>query len=293
MKLKIDIDTHSGFCYGVVRAIEQAEKYLEKNSELHSLGSIVHNSTEISRLKEKGLNTINYDELSRMRDSVVFIRDHGEPPSSYKTARENNLTVIDCTCPVVLKLQERVKNNYKELKKVNGQLVIFGKVGHAEVNGLIGQVEGDAVIIEKMKDIEVLDFKRPIYIFSQTTKDPEIYKQVCDAIKERVASVEGPVESFKAFNTTCGQVSSRHPHLKEFSKSHSVIIFVSGKESSNGKILYDVCLKENPRSYKIESKDEIDPSWFRDGDSIGICGATSTPKWLLEEIGEHLRQFSS
>jgi 4-hydroxy-3-methylbut-2-enyl diphosphate reductase len=228
-----------------------------------------------------------------MRDSVVFIRAHGEPPSSYKTARENNLTVIDCTCPVVLKLQERVKNNYKELKKVNGQLVIFGKVGHAEVNGLIGQVEGDAVIIEKMKDIEVLDFKRPIYIFSQTTKDPEIYKQVCDAIKERVASVEGPVESFKAFNTTCGQVSSRHPHLKEFSKSHSVIIFVSGKESSNGKILYDVCLKENPRSYKIESKDEIDPSWFGDGDSIGICGATSTPKWLLEEIGEHLRQFSS
>lgn len=292
MKISIDIDTHSGFCYGVVRAIEQAEKYLERNSELHSLGSIVHNSTEISRLREKGLKTINYEQLSSMKDRVVFIRAHGEPPSSYKTAEENNLTIIDCTCPVVLKLQERVKANYQDLKKIDGQLVIFGKIGHAEVNGLVGQVDGDATVIENISDIERLDFKRPIYVFSQTTKDPEIYKQVCNAIKTRIVSLGGPADKFRVFNTTCGQVSSRHPHLKEFSRDHSVIIFVSGKESSNGKILFDVCFKENPRSYKIETKEEIELSWFRDGDSVGICGATSTPKWLLEDVAGYLRQFS-
>lgn len=293
MKFIIDIDTHSGFCYGVVRAIEQAEKYLEENSELHSLGSIVHNSTEISRLAERGLSTINYNQLSEMKDNVVFIRAHGEPPSSYKIAEQNNLKIIDCTCPVVLKLQERVKENYKEVKKTNGQLVIFGKVGHAEVNGLIGQVNGDATIIEKMEDIEILDFKRPIYIFSQTTKDPEIYNQICDTIKSRIIESGSSIETFKVFNTICGQVSSRHPHLKRFSKSHSIIIFVSGKESSNGKILYDLCHKENPRSYKIETKEEIDLSWFKEGDSVGICGATSTPKWLLENIADYLKESLS
>jgi 4-hydroxy-3-methylbut-2-enyl diphosphate reductase len=228
-----------------------------------------------------------------MKDNVVFIRAHGEPPSSYKIAEQNNLKIIDCTCPVVLKLQERVKENYKEVKKFNGQLVIFGKVGHAEVNGLIGQVNGDATIIEKMEDIEILDFKRPIYIFSQTTKDPEIYKQICNTIKSRIIESGSSIENFKVFNTICGQVSSRHPHLKRFSKSHSIIIFVSGKESSNGKILYDLCHKENPRSYKIETKDEIDLSWFNEGDSVGICGATSTPKWLLENIADYLKESLS
>ena len=291
MKISIDIDTHSGFCYGVVRAIEQAEKYLEKSSELHSLGSIVHNNTEISRLKEKGLKTIDYKQMSAMKDSVVFIRAHGEPPSSYRLAEENNLKIIDCTCPVVLKLQERVKNNYRDLKTINGQLVIFGKVGHAEVNGLVGQVDGDATVIEAIDDIERLDFSRPIYIFSQTTKDPEIYKQVCNAIRSRIVDQNGPVDKFKIFNTTCGQVSSRHPRLKEFSKEHSIIIFVSGRESSNGKILFDVCLRENPRSYKIETTEEIELSWFKEGDSVGICGATSTPKWLLEDVAHYLRQL--
>lgn len=293
MELKIDIDTHSGFCYGVVRAIEQAEKYLGEHRELHSLGSIVHNNIEISRLKEKGLKTINYDQMSTMKDSVVFIRAHGEPPSSYKIAKENNLKIIDCTCPVVLKLQERVKKNYRELKQIDGQLLIFGKNGHAEVNGLIGQVDGDAIIIEKQADIESIDFRRPIYIFSQTTKDPEQYKNLCSAIRERIVSVGGPIEKFRAFNTTCGQVSSRHPHLKEFSKNHSVIIFVSGKESSNGKILYEVCLAENPRSYKIENMNEIEASWFRDGDTVGVCGATSTPKWLLEKAAGHIRELTT
>lgn len=288
MELNVEIDNHSGFCYGVVRAIEQAEKYLDKNQELNSLGSIVHNSTEIERLKQKGLKTIDYSQLSELKDKVLFIRAHGEPPSSYKIAKENNLQIIDCTCPVVLKLQERVKKNYKELKKINGQLLIFGKHAHAEVNGLIGQVDGDAIIIEEISDLDVVDFSKPVYIFSQTTKNPEEYKEVCEAIKNRIENVEGPADKFRAFNTICGQVSSRHTYLKEFSKKHSVIIFVSGKESSNGKILYELCHSVNPRSFSIECKSEIKREWFLEGDSVGVCGATSTPKWLLEEVAEYL-----
>lgn len=288
MELNVEIDNHSGFCYGVVRAIEQAEKYLDKNHELNSLGSIVHNSTEIERLKEKGLKTIDYSQLSDLKDKVLFIRAHGEPPSSYKIAKENNLQIIDCTCPVVLKLQERVKKNYKELKKINGQLLIFGKHAHAEVNGLIGQVDGDAIIIEEISDLNIVDFSKPVYIFSQTTKNPEEYMEVCEAIKKRIEKVKGPVDKFRAFNTICGQVSSRHSHLKEFSKKHSVIIFVSGKESSNGKILFELCRSVNPRSFSIECKSEIKREWLSEGDSVGVCGATSTPKWLLEEVAEYL-----
>lgn len=288
MELNVEIDNHSGFCYGVVRAIEQAEKYLDKNQELNSLGSIVHNSTEIERLKEKGLKTIDYSQLSELKDKVLFIRAHGEPPSSYKIAKENNLQIIDCTCPVVLKLQERVKKNYKELKKINGQLLIFGKHAHAEVNGLIGQVDGDAIIIEEISDLDIVDFSKPVYIFSQTTKNPEEYQEICEAIKKRIEKVEGPVDKFRAFNTICGQVSSRHSYLKEFSKNHTVIIFVSGKESSNGKILFELCRSVNPWSYSIECKSEIKKEWFSEGDSVGVCGATSTPKWLLEEVAEYL-----
>lgn len=288
MELNVEIDNHSGFCYGVVRAIEQAEKYLDKNHELNSLGSIVHNSTEIERLKEKGLKTIDYSQLGELKDKVLFIRAHGEPPSSYRIAKENNLQIIDCTCPVVLKLQERVKKNYKELKKINGQLLIFGKHAHAEVNGLIGQVDGDAIIIEEISDLDIVDFSKPVYIFSQTTKNPEEYMEVCEAIKKRIEKVDGPVDKFRAFNTICGQVSSRHSYLKEFSKKHSVIIFVSGKESSNGKILFELCRSVNPWSYSIECKCEIKREWFSEGDSVGVCGATSTPKWLLEEVAEYL-----
>lgn len=288
MELNVEIDNHSGFCYGVVRAIEQAEKYLDKNKELNSLGSIVHNSTEIERLKGKGLKTIDYSQLSELKDKVLFIRAHGEPPSSYKIAKENNLQIIDCTCPVVLKLQERVKKYYKELKKINGQLLIFGKHAHAEVNGLIGQVDGDAIIIEEISDLDIVDFSKPVYIFSQTTKNPEEYLEVCEAIKKRIEKVEGPVDKFRAFNTICGQVSSRHSYLKEFSKKHSVIIFVSGKESSNGKILFELCRSVNPRSFSIECKTEIKREWFSEGDSVGVCGATSTPKWLLEEVADYL-----
>lgn len=288
MELKVEVDTKSGFCYGVVRAIKEAENFLESNDRLYSLGSIVHNSTELNRLKERGMEVLTHKDMENLKDSVVFIRAHGEPPSSYKIAVKNNLKLIDCTCPVVLKLQERIKERYAWLKKVNGQLLIFGKRGHAEVNGLVGQVGEDAIIIEKIEDLEKVDFSRPVSIFSQTTKDPQEYGEVCDKIKERIILAGVPLENFKSYNTICGQVSSRHPHLKEFSQKHSVIIFVTGKASSNGKILFESCRSVNPRSFSIECIEEIKREWFNDGDSVGVCGATSTPMWLLEEVAHFL-----
>ncbi len=290
MELKIEVDTKSGFCYGVVRAIKEAENFLVNNNNLYSLGSIVHNNTEMKRLRDKGMEVITHKDLENLKDSVVFIRAHGEPPSSYAFAEKNNLQFIDCTCPVVLKLQKRIKERYIWLKGVNGQLVIFGKPGHAEVNGLVGQVDGDAIIIESIKDLEKIDFSLPVSIFSQTTKDPQEYKLVCDKIKERIIQAGSPSEHFKSYNSICGQVSSRHPHLREFSKRHSVIVFVTGKESSNGKILYESCRSANKRSYKIESISEIKRDWFRNGDSVGVCGATSTPMWLLEEVAKFLSE---
>ncbi|MEN6618981.1 MAG: 4-hydroxy-3-methylbut-2-enyl diphosphate reductase [Rikenellaceae bacterium] len=284
MELKVEVDTKSGFCYGVVRAIKEAETFLDNNEKLYSLGSIVHNSTELIRLKKRGMEVVTHKDIDHIKDSVLFIRAHGEPPSSYETAEKNNLKLIDCTCPVVLKLQKRIKERHLKLKEINGQLLIFGKPGHAEVNSLVGQVDGDAIIIEKTEDLENVDFSRPVSIFSQTTKDPKEYKKICDKIKARLIIGGGTLENFKSYNTICGQVSSRHPHLKEFSKKHSVILFVTGKESSNGKVLYESCKTANPRSYSIESIDEIKRYWFKEGDSVGVCGATSTPMWLLEEV---------
>ncbi len=288
MELTVEVDTKSGFCYGVVQAIKEAESFLDSHDCLYSLGSIVHNNTELTRLKEKGMIVLTHKDMENLKDSVVFIRAHGEPPSSYETASRNNLKLIDCTCPVVLKLQKRIKKRYALLKEINGQLLIFGKRGHAEVNGLVGQVDNDAIIIETVADLEKVDFSRPISIFSQTTKDPGEYKIVCDRIMERVQLAGSPSEYFKSFNTICGQVSSRHPHLKDFSLRHSVIIFVTGKESSNGKILFESCKSVNPRSYRIESIDEIKLEWFNNGDSVGVCGATSTPMWLLEEVANSI-----
>jgi primosomal protein N' (replication factor Y) len=289
MELTVEIDAGSGCCYGVVRAIEEAEKYLEKNSKLYSLGSIVHNSTEMERLKKKGLIVVSHEEMSKLKDSVILIRAHGEPPSSYETAKKNNLTVVDCTCPVVLQLQKRIKEQFEKTQAINGQIIIFGKKGHAEVNGLVGQTDGKAIVVESVSDLDSIDYTRPITIFSQTTKEFEEYSNICSQIKKRIEHAGATKEDFKSFNTICGQVSSRHPHLREFSAKHSVIIFVSGKESSNGAILFNSCKSVNPRSYKIESVDEIDFSWFLEGDSIGVCGATSTPKWLLDEVSGFIR----
>lgn len=291
MDIRIEIDEKSGFCYGVVRAIEQAENYLENHPDLMSLGSIVHNNSELNRLSDKGLNVINYKQLTEAKDKSVLFRAHGEPPSSYKIAELNNLKIIDCTCPVVLNLQNRVKKSYEILKPLNGQVVIFGKPGHAEVNGLAGQVGGDVTIIRHIDDLNKVDFGRSIHIFAQTTKDPEEYKNICNIIKDRIIELGGPIETLKVHNTICGQVSNRRPNLREFSRNHDVIIFVSGADSSNGKVLFELCKSQNPKSYKIETPKEIDINWLKGFNSVGICGATSTPKWLLDETAKYIAEL--
>lgn len=277
MKIEVEIDNNSGFCYGVIRAVEQAENYLKFSPKLYSLGDIVHNSLELKRLSEKGLEIIGNKEFEQLHNEVILIRAHGEPPQTYEKAHSNNMQIIDCTCPVVLKLQERIKNTYSEIKDEGGQIVIFGKKGHAEVNGLVGQTDGDAIIIERIEDLDQLDFSRPIALFSQTTKDPKEYQEIADYLTSKG-------EAVKVHNTICRQVASRHDSLVEFAQKHSVILFVCGKESSNGKVLYNLCKSTNPRSYHLEDKSQIDFSWFKEGDKVGICGATSTPKWQLDEI---------
>jgi 4-hydroxy-3-methylbut-2-enyl diphosphate reductase len=291
MELKVEIDNKSGFCYGVVRAIEEAENVLSKESELFSLGSIVHNNSELKRLENKGLGVINYKDLESLKSGIVLFRAHGEPPQSYETAKKNNLKIIDCTCPVVLKLQSKVRVAYAKMKETGGSVVIFGKEGHAEVNGLAGQVNGDVIIIHSEKDLNKIDFTKPINLFSQTTKDTDEYQKLCESIKERIVTDGGPSDKFKAFNTICGQVSSRQPHLKEFAKNHDVIIFVSGKESSNGKVLFDLCKSVNSRTYNVEDSSQIEKGWFEQGNKVGICGATSTPKWLLDEVAEYISKL--
>lgn len=277
MNLKIEIDPRSGFCNGVVRAIQQAENYLNFNNRLCSLGAIVHNSVELERLKEKGLEIISIADMEQMRHDVVLIRAHGEPPETYALARKNGIQLIDCTCPVVLKLQERVRETWQRLSESGGQVVIFGKKGHAEVNGLVGQTEGKAIVVSSIEDCSRIDFSSPVALFSQTTKNPEEYSHIAEFVRAGRPDAE-------VYDTICRQVAHRYDSLVAFAKSHSVILFVSGRESSNGKVLFDLCRSVNPRSYWLENAGQIDRSWFRDGDSVGICGATSTPKWQLEEI---------
>lgn len=288
MRLTIEIDEESGFCYGVIRAVQKAEMKLKESSTLYSLGSIVHNNSELDRLNKIGLEVIDLEQMKNLSDTTVLIRAHGEPPHTYKIARENNISLIDCTCPVVLKLQARIRETYASH---NGQIVIFGKIGHAEVNGLVGQANGDAIVVDGVQSLEKIDFTKPICIFSQTTKDPKEYEEICEAIKERIVACGGPVGEFQIHNTICRQVAQRHTNLVAFAESHSVIVFISGKESSNGKVLYDLCKSVNPRSYHIQTRNQIDPQWFQDGDSVGICGATSTPKWQLEGVAKYLEQI--
>lgn len=288
MRLTIEIDEESGFCYGVIRAVQKAEMKLKESSTLYSLGSIVHNNSELDRLNKIGLEVIDLEQMKNLSDTTVLIRAHGEPPHTYEIARENNISLIDCTCPVVLKLQARIRETYASH---NGQIVIFGKIGHAEVNGLVGQANGDAIVVDGVLSLEKIDFTKPICIFSQTTKDPKEYEEICEAIKERIVACGGPVGEFQIHNTICRQVAQRHTNLVAFAESHSVIVFISGKESSNGKVLYDLCKSVNPRSYHIQTRNQIDPQWFQDGDSVGICGATSTPKWQLEGVAKYLEQI--
>ena len=289
MKLKVETDRDAGFCGGVIRAIGTAEQFLsgEGNRRLFSLGSIVHNEEELTRLEAKGLVTVSLDEL-RPGDDTLLIRAHGEPPSTYSRASSLGYRVIDCTCPVVLQLQRRIREAYSRLGG-EGQLLIFGKIGHAEVLGLLGQVNGDAVVFESLGMLEdfisrgVVDPGRPLEIFSQTTKSPDEYREICDFLKARAADL-------RIHDTICAQVSSRHSHLEDFARSHDVVIFVSGRDSSNGRVLFNLCKGVNDRVYRVSSPLEVDQGWFRDGDSVGVSGATSTPKWLLEEVAKKILQ---
>lgn len=288
------IDENSGYCYGVVRAVEQADNYLEKHTSLYSLGSIVHNGTEVERLNSKGLKVISYDEMNNLSDATVLIRAHGEPPSTYQLAQKKNLHLIDCTCPVVLQLQKKIRTTFAEIQAQNGTLLIFGKIGHAEVNGLVGQTNGQAIVLENINDLHqwlIHSHERlcnPIAVFSQTTKDPIEYEALGKELRSELLRLTGQDQQVAIHNTICRQVSSRHPNLQKFAREHDVILFVSGKESSNGHILCELCKRINPRTYMIEKMQEIDPKWFQPEDTVGICGATSTPKWQLEQVFSYI-----
>jgi 4-hydroxy-3-methylbut-2-enyl diphosphate reductase len=282
--MKVTIDKYSGFCFGVVYAIQMAEDILEKEDQLYCLGDIVHNNKEVDRLNDMGLKIIDHDDLKDIFDCKVLIRAHGEPPETYAIALENNIQLLDASCPVVLKLQHQIKEGYEDIKEIDGQVVIFGKEGHAEVTGLLGQTKNEAIIVTTIQDLEKVDFSKSIYIYSQTTKSPKAYKVISDVIAERVKLAAGENVKYIVHDTLCRQVSGREPQLKQFSKDNEVIVFVSGQKSSNGKMLYQSCKEENDNSYFISDEDEINADWFNGIDSVGICGATSTPRWLMEDV---------
>lgn len=278
----IEIDSRSGFCFGVTTAITTAEKELSRTPQLYCLGDIVHNSAEVERLKAKGLSTIDHEQLMRLHDVKVLLRAHGEPPSTYDTARRNGITLVDATCPVVLKLQERIKDAYKRSLNSNPrlQILIYGRQGHAEVNGLVGQTDGTAIVIESVDQLDRVDFSRDIALYSQTTKSLEGFRCIIEEIKRRLQ----PGAKFEHYDTICRQVSNRVEYLKAFAAEHEVILFVAGAKSSNGRILYDHCRSVNPRSYLVAGEDDVNIEQLKDATSIGICGATSTPRWLMEQI---------
>ena len=276
--LNIEIDEHSGFCFGVTTAIKKAEEELEKGGMLYCLGDIVHNSIECDRLKRMGLVTIDHATFCNLHNAKVLLRAHGEPPQTYDIARKNNLEIIDATCPVVLKLQQRIKKKWQETEGKERQIIIHGQAGHAEVLGLVGQTHGEAIVIENTEQLDRLDNGKDTYIYSQTTKSLEGYKEIVEAIRRRID--DGRI--CESFNTVCGQVANRMNGIGEFAKAHQLIFFVCGKKSSNGKILYNECKKVNPNVYQIEDPEDIDFTLTENIESIGICGATSTPKWLME-----------
>lgn len=290
--MKITIDENSGFCFGVVYAIQMAEDELDENGKLYCLGDIVHNDIEVKRLIGKGLQIITHDDLKNLKNCKVLIRAHGEPPSTYKIALENNIELIDASCPVVLKLQNRVKTAFDESVPQNAQIVIYGQHGHAEVNGLVGQTNQTAIIVRTADDLEKVDFTRPIIFFSQTTKSTKGYYHMKTLLEERVIQSEKNA-TVEANDTICRQVSNREPNLKKFAAQHDVIIFVSGKKSSNGKALYQVCKEVNARSYFLSGEDELQPEWFDHVQSVGICGATSTPMWQMEKIAGCIQQMET
>ncbi len=286
--MQVTIDQNSGFCFGVVYAIQMAEDELDDSQVLYCLGDIVHNDVEVKRLTDKGLKIINHEDLKNLHDCKVLIRAHGEPPQTYITAMENNIELLDASCPVVLKLQNRVKISYDHSLTQNSQVVIYGIPGHAEVNGLMGQTNQQAIIITTVDDLNKIDFSKPISLFSQTTKSTEKFYHIAHMIEVRAAE-EGNSD-VRINDTICRQVSNREPQLKKFSALHDVIIFVSGKKSSNGKVLYQVCKAVNPQSYFVSDENEVKDEWFENASTVGICGATSTPLWLMEKIRSSIEE---
>ncbi len=284
--MRVEIDPKSGFCFGVVRAIEAAESALrEASGEVYSLGDIVHNCVEVERLEALGLHPISMDEMGRVANKSLLIRAHGEPPSTYRMAEQMNIRVIDATCQVVARLQQRVVSAYERMQSVGGSVVLLGKRGHAEVVGLTGQVSDDVVVVEREADLELIDFSRPILFLSQTTQSITLFEELAREIRRRS---ECP-DRVEVCDTICRQVSSREGHLRNFVRGFDVVIFVCGRKSSNGRVLFELCREENPNTYNIESEEELREEWFEGVDSVGICGATSTPAWLMERVADKLR----
>lgn len=283
--MEVIIDDNSGFCFGVVRAIGEAESALERVGDVYSLGDIVHNRVEVQRLEQLGLHTISHEDMPRLEGRTLLIRAHGEPPRTYRMAEELGITVIDATCPVVARLQRRLREAYDKMQEVGGSVVLLGKRGHAEVIGLTGQADDDVVVVENEADLNNVDFSRPIYFLSQTTQSIALFDQLAEEIKARAKGVTVNID-----DTICRRVAGREALLADFSRSVDVVIFVSGRKSSNGRVLYEVCRGANPRSYNVEESSEIDWSWLEGAERVGICGATSTPRWLMEQVAEAIKE---
>lgn len=283
--MEVIIDDNSGFCFGVVRAIGEAESALERVGDVYSLGDIVHNRVEVQRLEQLGLHTISHEDMPRLEGRTLLIRAHGEPPRTYRMAEELGITVIDATCPVVARLQRRLREAYDKMQEVGGSVVLLGKRGHAEVIGLTGQADDDVVVVENEADLNNVDFSRPIYFLSQTTQSIALFNQLAEEIKARAKGVTVNID-----DTICRRVAGREALLADFSRSVDVVIFVSGRKSSNGRVLYEVCRGANPRSYNVEESSEIDWSWLEGAERVGICGATSTPRWLMEQVAEAIKR---
>lgn len=287
-EIEIKIDQNAGFCFGVVAAIHRAEQELLNTNKLYCLGDIVHNNVEVERLSKKGLSVITYSEFEQLSDAKVFIRAHGEPPSTYQKAEERKIELIDATCPIVLHLQQRIKKGYEEMKGINGQIVIFGKKGHAEVVGLQGQTDNSAIVVSSLNEIESIDINRPIRLYSQTTKSKETYQELIELLEKRCKKVGN--ENFIAYNTICNRVSNRAKELVDFANSVDIVVFVSGTNSSNGKYLYEYCKKVKDNTLFISDENELKIEMFKDIHKIGITGATSTPMWLMEKISQWLHE---
>jgi 4-hydroxy-3-methylbut-2-enyl diphosphate reductase len=290
--VNITVDKNSGFCWGVVRTIDIAEEELKETPKLYSLGHIIHNPVEVERLQQKGLETIEHKDLERLRGEKVLIRAHGEAPSTYEMAHRYGVTLIDATCPVVTKVQERIRKFYDQ----GYQIVIFGKKDHAEVIGLVGHTHGEAVVIKSVEEVSKVDATRKTVLFSQTTMDKPTFYEIAKVLRERikefvVGTFEESAIDFHAKDTICGQVSGRDKKLREFAMQNDVMVFVAGRHSSNGKVLYEICREANPRTYFIEQESELKKEWFEGQENVGISGATSTPQWLMERVRRAIEQM--